>query len=92
MKILFGVVMLMTTLLPTKLLPERSSQNVEMMLLADEALQSQVKIFDYNGNLLNEMNTKDVSNNDISIKDYFLLESSDYAFQYLGDYYYLREQ
>ena len=68
-----------------------NKEKVEMMLQADDLLKDKVRIFDYDGNLLKEMEAEDVAYDDISISDYLTLESSDFAFKYLGDYYYLRD-
>ncbi len=64
---------------------------MEMLLFEDEVFQEKVKIFDYSGNPVQELKAKDVAENEISIAEFLVLESSDYAFEYLGDYYYFRD-
>ena len=64
---------------------------MEMLLFEDEVFQNKVKIFDYSGNSVQELSTVDVAENEISIAEYLILESSDFAFEYLGDYYYFRD-
>lgn len=68
-----------------------NSHQVNMQLQADEVLQDMVKVFDYHGNLIREMRVDDVAQDEISISDYLILESSHFAFSYLGDQYYLRD-
>lgn len=64
---------------------------LEMQLQVDEVLSEKVRVFDYHGNLLQEMKVEDVANDDISISEYFILENSHFAFDYLGDHYYLKD-
>ena len=68
-----------------------NNQNLEMQLSSEIAFQEKVKIYDYDGNLMQEYLLKDVVNNDITIPEFFMLEDSDFAFDYLGDYYYFSE-
>ncbi len=87
-----GVMIVAAMLLGIPIPFQTNQEKVEMQVLADDALQSKVKVYDYDGNLLKEMNAEDVANDDISVADHFILESSGFAFQYLGDYYYLRAE
>ncbi len=75
----------------TSLLNGTDQEELEMMVLAEEALKDKVKIYDYQGSLITEFKAEDVANNDITVSNYLILNSSDYAFTYLGDYYYLRD-
>lgn len=68
------------------------SQDLDMQLSAEIEFQEKVKIYDYDGELLSEYLLEDVVNNDITLSDHFTLEESDYAFNYLGDYYYFSEE
>ena len=65
---------------------------LDMQLASQMDFQEKVKIYDYNGNLLNEYLLTDVVNNDITVLDHFALEQSDFAFDFLGDYYYFSEE
>ncbi len=67
------------------------SQGLEVQVSGEEVLQDKVKIYDYAGNLIRELSLREVSNGDIAVVDHILLESSHYAFSYLGDYYYFRD-
>ncbi len=73
------------------LIPQQDANLPELNLDGENILQNVVKIFDYRGNLIKEMNVSDVNQDEISISDYLILESSHFAFSYLGDYYYLRD-
>ena len=68
------------------------NQDLDMQLSAEFEFKEKVKIFDYDGELLNEYLLEDVVNNDITLSDHFALEESDFAFDYLGDYYYFNEE
>ena len=69
-----------------------SDQELDMQLATEMAFQEKVKVYDYHGTLLKEYLLTDVVNNDITIADHFMLEESDFAFDYLGDYYYFSEE
>ncbi|MEM7298517.1 MAG: hypothetical protein AAF391_09665 [Bacteroidota bacterium] len=68
----------------------RNDQGLNMQL-SEIVFQEMVKVYDYEGNLLREFQLTDVVNNNITIDDHVLLEQSDFAFDYLGDYYYFSE-
>ena len=68
-----------------------NSQGIEMQLSSETVFQEKVKIFDYNGALLKEYELTDVVNGEITTSDQFTLKESDFAFSYLGDYYYFSE-
>ena len=69
---------------------ERREVNLQAELRAEEVLEDKVRVFDYSGNLITELNADDIAQNEISLSDYLILEDSDFAFDYLGDYYYFR--
>lgn len=74
--------------------PAKSSETqakMEMLLMADDVFENKVKIYDYAGNFVSELNSKAVVENEITVTEYVILESSDFAFEYLGDFYYFRE-
>ena len=91
MKSLLTGVALLVTLLSGSPLKTTDQAEMEMILQSEEVFKTRVKIFDGKGNLLKELKTQDVANEDITVADYFLLDSSDFLFSYLGDYYYLRD-
>ena len=64
-------------------------QALEMQLENDIVFQKMVRIYDYDGALIKEFPLDDVVNNKISLMDHMILEESDFAFDHLGDYYYL---
>lgn len=91
MKTLFTLAIIgLAMMLGTPIIENGQAQELEMQLKSDEMLQDKVKIFDFEGNLLKEMMAEDVAQNEITVSDFILLESSDFAFSYSGDYYYLR--
>ena len=69
-----------------------AEQGIEMQLASEIKFEEKVKIFDYDGNLLEEYALADVVNDELSSSDYYTLQESDYAFSYLGDYYYFSEE
>ena len=69
-----------------------SDQGLEMQLTSDIQFKEKVKIFDYDGNMLEEHPLSDVVNDKMSEADYYTLAESDYAFNYLGDYYYFTDE
>ncbi|MEM6734698.1 MAG: hypothetical protein AAGC64_01885 [Bacteroidota bacterium] len=85
------LLMALSTFVGSSQINNSFNQGLEMQLSAEINFQEKVKIYDYSGNLLKEYILSDVVNNDIAILDYFILEESDYAFNYLGDYYYFSE-
>lgn len=64
---------------------------LDMQLSSELVFQDMVKIYDYKGNLVSEYKLNEVANNEISSQDHVLLEQSNFAFNYLGDYYYFTE-
>lgn len=92
MKTLFTGVLLATAMITGIPIPFQSDQElVEMQVLTEDVLKSKVKIYDYDEGLVKELNAEDVANDEISVADYFILESSGFAFKYLDDYYYIRD-
>lgn len=89
--LLTGMLMATAMLSSTSSFTDGAQAKLEMQILSDEAFQNKVKIFDYSGNLIKEMRADDVGQDQISVADYMLLENSDFAFGYLGDYYYFRD-
>ncbi|MEM0938552.1 MAG: hypothetical protein AAF600_00175 [Bacteroidota bacterium] len=83
--------MVFSTFVGSSQISNSFSQGLEMHLSSEIDFQEKVKIYDYSGNLLKEYILSDVVNNNIAITDHFILEESDYAFNYLGDYYYFSE-
>jgi len=67
-------------------------KELEIQLATEIQFEEKVKIFDYDGNLLEEYALTDVANNAISSAEYYALQESHYAFNYLGDYYYFTEE
>ena len=90
--------LLLLTLLGVSMLvgvPEEGvhdGQGLDMQLNSELVFPEMVRIYDYEGNLVKEFMMEDVANNDITINDHFLLNESDFAFSYMGDYYYLRSK
>ena len=68
------------------------NQALEMQILQDLKFQEMVKVYDYEGNLLKEMTLNQVANNEITAADFSLLDVSDYAFSFCGDYYYFQNE
>ncbi|MEQ9468840.1 MAG: hypothetical protein RLN88_15630 [Ekhidna sp.] len=68
--------------------PIQTHQDLNMQLESDMVFQKMVKIYDYQGSLVREIPLDDVANNKISVMDHMILEESDFAFDYHGDYYY----
>lgn len=91
MKSLLTGAALLATLLSGPPSKTNDSIELEIMLQAEELFNTKVKIFDTKGNLLKELQTQDVANEDITVADYFLLDSSDFLFDHQGDYYYMRD-
>ena len=89
--IIAGALIAMVMLPPISIPIQSNQQQVEMQLLEDDVFQNKVKIFDYQGNLLKEMSAEDVAHDEITLSDFLILEHSGFAFEYLGDYYYLRD-
>ncbi len=67
----------------------RDNQGLEMQLENDLVFQKMVRIYNYDGSLIREFPLDDVVNNKISVMDHMIMEESDFAFDHLGDYYYL---
>lgn len=64
-------------------------QGLEMQLENDLIFPKMVKIYDYDGSLIREFPLDDVVNDKITLIDHMIIEESDFAFDHLGDYYYL---
>lgn len=64
---------------------------LEMQLSTEIEFVEKVKVYTYSGKLIKEFPLTNVVNNDISVSDHVLVEQSDYAFDFLGDYYYFSE-
>lgn len=77
-----------SVLIGTAEAPVQSSQGLDMQIDSDMVFQKMVKIYDYEGSLVREIPIDDVANNKISVLDHMILEDSDFAFDYQGDYYY----
>ncbi len=69
-----------------------TNQGLEIQPGAEIDFQEKVRIYDYQGNLMKEYLLSEVVNNEISVSDHFIIEESDFAFDYLGDYYYFTEE
>ena len=65
-----------------------NNQELDIQLASDPILQKSVKILGYDGALVREFALNDVANNKISVLDNLILDQSDFAFDYQGDYYY----
>ncbi|MEO9872342.1 hypothetical protein [Ekhidna sp.] len=68
--------------------PLQNNPDLDMQLDADLIFQKMVKVYDYDGRLVRELLLSDVTDNQISLVDHMILEESDYAFDFQGDYYY----
>lgn len=68
--------------------PQRDDQGLSMQLDTDLVFEKMVRIYDYEGSLVREIPLTKVANNEISVIDNMILEESDFAFDYQGDYYY----
>lgn len=66
----------------------QADQGLSMQLETDLVFQKMVKVYSYDGSLIKEFPLDDVVNNQISVVDHILLNESDFAFDYFGDYYY----
>lgn len=68
--------------------PMQANQGLNMQLETDLIFQKMVKVYDYEGSLIRQFPLNDVANNTISVSDHLILEESDFAFDYQGDFYY----
>jgi hypothetical protein len=93
MKTMITAALVAAAMLPGIETPVQSNQEqlLEMHLLADDVFENRIKIYDFQGNFLSEMRADDVAYDEITVTDYLMLESSGFAFKYLGDYYYLMD-
>lgn len=66
----------------------QANQGLSMQLDTDLVFEKMVKVYDYEGSLVREIPLTKVANNEISVVDHMILEESDFAFDYQGDYYY----
>ncbi|MEO1254094.1 MAG: hypothetical protein AAFY41_04280 [Bacteroidota bacterium] len=86
---------LLTTLATALIIPgvadssSRENSELDMQLENDLVFQKMVRIYNYEGSLIREFPLDDVVNDKISILDHMIMEESDFAFDHLGDYYYL---
>lgn len=92
MKSLLILAFLAISLIAASSFSTSSEQGIEMLLSSEIQFEEKVKVFDYDGNLLKEYVLSDVANDELSATDYFALQQSDFAFDYLGDYYYFTEE
>lgn len=67
---------------------EQANQGLSMQLETDLVFEKMVKIYNYEGSLVREIPLTKVANNEVSAIDNMILEESDFAFDYQGDYYY----
>ena len=67
---------------------DHANQGLSMQLDTDLVFEKMVKIYDYEGSLVREIPLTKVTNNEVSVIDNMILEDSDFAFDYQGDYYY----
>ena len=89
MKSLLLIFMLSATALSgTAEAPQHIDRGLNMQLDTDLVFQQMVKIYDYKGSLVREFPVSAVANNQINAVDHMILEESDFAFDYSGDYYY----
>ncbi len=77
-----------TALVSTAEAPQHIDRGLNMQLDTDLIFQKMVRIYDYNGSLVREFPVAAVANNEISVVDNMILDESDFAFDYFGDYYY----
>ncbi|MEP0986204.1 hypothetical protein [Ekhidna sp.] len=68
--------------------PMQTNQGLSMQLESDLVFEKMVMIYDYSGSLIREIPLNDVANNTIDVVDHMILEESDFAFDYQGNYYY----
>ncbi|WP_462253139.1 hypothetical protein [Ekhidna sp.] len=68
--------------------PAHANQGLYMQLDAELVFEKMVKIYNYEGDLVREIPLNKVANNEISVLDNMILEESDFAFDFQGDYYY----
>ncbi len=67
----------------------QDNRGLEIPLDNDLVFQKKVMIYDYEGSLIREFLLEDVINHKISLTDHMVMEESNFAFDHLGDYYYL---
>lgn len=85
------------TLLGISLLAEspnantHGNQGLDMQLNSEIVFEEMVKVYNYEGELVREFQLSKVVNNEISLEDNLLMDQSDFAFNYLGDYYYFSD-
>ena len=71
--------------------PQHDDQGLSMQLDTELVFEKMVKIYNYEGSLVREFPLTEVANNEISVIDNMILEDSDFAFDYQGDYYYFAD-
>ncbi len=67
---------------------KHANQGLYMQLDTELVFEKMVKIYNYDGELVREIPVTKVANNEISVVETMILEESDFAFDYQGDYYY----
>lgn len=93
MKTMFALLLITVTAMndaPQK--KQIENQDLELQLSAEMVFEEKVKVYDYDGNLVEEALISDVANNTLSSSQSFSIEESDFAFSYLGDYYYFSDE
>ena len=89
MKSIITIFLLSVTSMALDAKPEgERNQNLQLQLESDQVFQKMVKVYSYEGTLVREFALSDVANNKIDLVDHLILEQSDFAFDYQGDYYY----
>ena len=74
----------------TWVLDEMNAEQIEM--ISSQDLETKVKVFDAEGNLVQEILKADYDENNMSSSEYKLLSKSAFMFDYLGDSYFLLEE
>lgn len=72
--------------------PEAKNPTLQQQFDTELDFTKFVKIYSYDGDLLRELAVEDVSEGTISVIDFLILDSSDYAFHMHGDYYYFTDK
>lgn len=89
MKSIISIFLLsLSSLAMNPIVEAENNENLKIQLDSDLVFQKMVKVYNYEGALICEFTLDDVANNKISILDHLILEQSDFAFDYQGDYYY----
>ncbi|SNS53599.1 hypothetical protein SAMN05421640_0566 [Ekhidna lutea] len=91
MKSLFLLFLLTASAFVSAEAPMQTNQGLSMQLDTDLVFQKMVKVYGYDGSFIREFPLTEVANNQISMEDHMILQESDFAFDFHGDYYYFRE-